>query len=419
VSTPLPESMFSAALENAILAELEHGPATFSWLAQHAEGAFPSEVRSCLEKMVSAGRAQFENGVFVAQIGDAPRVSTTDVETTRPEQDALPSPHPADFDWRFVPQTARLLARLARTAARHKPIALFGTPTVYQELAHQTVPVTLFERNPDMVRCLPRTDRATVTETDLLGLVDFPVGKYGVVVADPPWYPEYYQAFVKNAAAALATGGTLFLSILPRLTRPGAQFERRELLEVLLGLGFELCAYFPSKLRYRTPPFERLSLHVEGLDCGDWRRGDLGIFRLGEARSSDERLLPLPASEPIWDTFHLPLRTVRVRHRSSSSRGSFWSNPLGVNNGAVLPTVSRRHGIRDRIDVWSDLNEAWEVSRVDFVHVALQALAHATSQSLTRAQNAARNIGASDEDLVRLTELLKALQAPPQVSHAR
>lgn len=416
MSTPSLDSLFSAALENALLTELEHGPANFSWLAEHADGAFPSEVRLCLDRMVSAGRARVENGLFVAHIGFAPRVSRTRVE--RPEQDALPSPHPADFDWRFVPQTARLLARLARTTAGQRPIALFGTPTVYQELMRQTVAVTLFERNPEMVRCLRHTDRATVTEMDLLGLVDFPTGKFGVVVADPPWYPEYYQAFAKNAASALASGGTLFLSILPRLTRPGAQRERRELLELLLGLGFELCTYSPSKLRYRTPPFERLSLHVEGLDCGDWRRGDLGVFRLGEALSSDERLLPLPANEPTWDTFHLPLRTVRVRHRSASPQDSFWSSPLGVNNGAVLPTVSRRHGIRERIDVWSDLNEAWEVSRVDFVHVALKTLTHSTSESLASALNAVRDVGAGDEDILRLTELLKMLQAPPQVSHA-
>jgi hypothetical protein len=413
VSMALPEPDYAAAIENTILSELERGPATFAWIAEHAEGAFPSETRVCLDRMISDGRVRIEDGLF---IGASAAVHTLPARSpiTEPDDGTLPSPHPADYDWRFTPRTARLIARLARVVAGSARIGLFGTPTVYQELLAARRAVELYERNVDMVRCLPRSDHARATEADLLGFANVPAADFGVVVADPPWYPEYYRAFAQHAALALKAGGVLLLSVLPRLTRPGAEAERHELLEHLLSLGFELSAYYPNKLRYRTPPFERLSLHVEDLACGDWRRGDLGIFRLGESRPSRERLLPLRVSEPVWDSFRLALRRVRVRRREWSLGDSFWYLPLGVN-GPVLPTVSRRHGVRNRIDVWSDLNEAWEVSRVDLVRAALRVLEVAPSDPTAAARTACHEANVPEEDVKKLAALLKDLQASPSV----
>jgi hypothetical protein len=123
--------------------------------------------------------------------------------------------------------------------------------------------------------------------------------------------------------------------------------------------------------------------------------------------------------EPTWDTFHLPFRSVRVRHRDSNPIDPFWFKPLGAGNSAVLATVSRRHSIRDRIDVWSEFNEAWEVSRVDLVEVALRALASDRGDLGGEIRDALRARGATADDISRVEVLVQALLSTPQSLNAK
>jgi hypothetical protein len=368
------DSDFAGALSRLLLACLTERPASFRSLVERMDGAFPADVRISLQRLIAEGK--------VIQRGEDCFLSTSSAVTNCPIEQPpphavdsleLPLPHPADYDWRFMSRTSRFLSKAAVRLAGGRPVGLFGAPTVYVELQRLEASVVLFERNAEMVRALPQTLASQVVESDLLGFAEIPSGSFGAIVADPPWYPEYYRAFLQHAANALADEGFLMLSLLPRLARPNASVERREILEHSTQLGFDLRGYHKGRLRYRTPPFERHSLETEGLDCGDWRRGDLIVLQLTHRTSTDEALLPLRTDEPIWDGFSVSGHQFKVRRRKSDTSGSFRFKPLG-QDGPTLPTVSRRHIIRDRIDVWSELNDAWEVSRVDVIHALLKKL---------------------------------------------
>ena len=103
--------------------------------------------------------------------------------------------------------------------------------------------------------------------------------EFDVVVADPPWYVDFYQAFVLRSSHILREGGALLLSMLPWLTRPGAVQDRAEVLSFASRAGFDLVDCQSARIGYQSPRFEQTALAVHGIFCRQWRYGDLYRFR--------------------------------------------------------------------------------------------------------------------------------------------
>lgn len=256
-----------------------------------------------------------------------------------------PEPHPLDYDWRFAPATARRLAdlMLGRGAA-----LCVGAPSVASLLEEAGVGVLLVDRQP-----LQPVREQVLKDPG----VDAPLAaSFLSSVVDPPWYPEVYRRWIAWTAAHVGRGGEILASLWPPETRPAAA-EEREAALVWIGSWAEVETETDA-LRYDAPAFELAAARAGGAAPADpqWRTGDL--LRI---RPKATPVLPPPiAAADSWVRFVFNDYQLALRVRAGDGRPPRLLTVPGAE-GWVWPSVSRRAGGRDRIDLWSSRNEVASV----------------------------------------------------------
>jgi hypothetical protein len=286
----------------------------------------------------------------------------------------LPHPHPADYDWRFTDSALHALAQLLRPLkVRRSRVALLGAPSLFLRLADIGANATLFDRNPALIADLQKAGfRKSVIKQDMFARLAGNIGDFDVAVADPPWYLEFYEAFIARASQLVSDHGLFLLSMLPWLTRPSAIRDRTEILRFANKAGFQLIQALPEFLQYETPYFERVTLHHHGIDCGAWRKADLFLFVKVQPVRISAAHIPKPDHEE-WDDFRFGNRNIKLKRTKHYSSGPFSYRPV-VDESPVLRTVSRRWPHRPLIDVWTSDNEAYVVHGLGILRTALQLL---------------------------------------------
>ena len=161
----------------------------------------------------------------------------------------------------------------------------------------------------------------------------------------------------------------MLLSVLPRLTRPSASRDRARILELAFVQGFDLVEVSPSLLSYASPPFEVSSLRAEGLWEGDWRSGDLFVFRK-TLRKPQQRTEVLRGMSEGWESFTIGTVSVRIK-KTLGRKGALTFEPASLTGDIHLHSVSRRSPIRSGIDLWTSRNLALKITRPDYVLDAL------------------------------------------------
>jgi hypothetical protein len=207
-------------------------------------------------------------------------------------------------------------------------------------------------------------------EHDLFDFLTESMWTYDIVLADPPWYSEFYRAFILRSSELLRDQGILMLCVLPWLTRPNAIDDRADILSFANKAGFDLTKVIPAFLQYETPRFEKASLSLAGIECSDWRVGDLYVFR----RISDPipgLVARRPADEPEWDEFRFGTLKIKLRRRSEIPGHHFSYQPVN-NNNRILDSVSRRSPNRRFIDYWTSENMAYSVEGLDILRTSLR-----------------------------------------------
>lgn len=341
-------------------------PLALSYYLEQTQGAYPVDVVATLADL----------GLHYREDGMAFHLQpTARTPVTRPASSSLfADPHPADYDWRFNATTVSTLTQTLLLTAHGGRIALLGTKTVFTPLVDCGAPVTLFNKSQAILNDLRAAGyRYGLVECDLSRPLTTGHGHYQVVLADPPWYMDYYRAFLRRAAELLAIGGTAYVSILPELTRPGAAQDRAAIEELAATMGLYLLDRQAGQLVYETPGFEQQALRMRGLYCHDWRRGDLWTFR--------KLALPntLPPEEPIregpaWVEYRLGMTRIKAKPALPEETVRFTYRAVDPS-GSVLTHVSRRSPLRATIDVWTSANQAYVVTRMALLHAALAYLA--------------------------------------------
>lgn len=335
-------------------------------IIEQAQGAYPVDVVSTLNSLGLCYRE--DDKAYRINVANADRAT----HTVQPSLFA--DPHPADYDWRFSTRSIQVLTKKLLSTAQGGRIALLGTKTLFPPLHDQGAEVTLFNKSKSILDDLRAAGYQNgLVECDLSLPLAAGNGSYQVVLADPPWYVDYYRAFLRRAVDLLCIGGTVYLSVLPVLTRPGAEEDRTAILEVATALGLELIQQDAGDLSYETPGFEHQALLACGLYCGDWRRGDLWIFRKQYEVVSDlsDGLI---IEEPNWVEYRIGSKRIKLKLTSGSEAARFTYNPVDPR-GAVMTHVSRRSPFRNKIDVWSSDNHAYSVTRISVLQVCLDQLA--------------------------------------------
>jgi hypothetical protein len=416
---------YGRILEEQILTILAARPRGFREIVPRAGGAFPTELAATLSHLIEKG--------YVTQRSDryslAPKMNATyrrlpnssdflqsrlRSRPKRPHHSGkmrLPDPHPADYDWRFTDSALHALAQLLRPLkVRRSRVALLGAPSLFLRLADIGANVTLFDRNQSLITDLQKAGfRNNAIKQDMFSRLARNIGDFDVAIADPPWYLEFYEAFIARASQLLCDHGLFLLSMLPWLTRPSALRDRTEILRFTNKAGFQLIEVLPEFLHYETPYFEKVALHQHGIDCGAWRKADLFLFVKVQPLQICASHIPKPKHEE-WDDFRFGNRKIKLKRTKHDSSGAFSYRPV-AGESPVLRTVSRRWPHRSLIDVWTSDNEAYVIHGLGILRAALELMQQAVSVRRTVSLVATR-FSMSSKGSKNLSELLLKLTGP-------
>lgn len=416
---------YRRVLEEQILTVLAARPQRFCEIVPRAGGAFPTELATTLSHLVKKG--------YITQRGDryslAPKMTATyrrlpnssdfrqSCLYSRPRRPphsrkmSLPDPHPADYDWRFTASALHDLEQLLRPLkVRRSRVALLGAPSLFLRLANIGANVTLLDRNQSLIADLQKAGfRHNAIKQDMFSRLARNIGDFDVAVADPPWYLEFYEAFIARASQLLCDHGLFLLSMLPWLTRPSALHDRTEILRFANKAGFQLIHVLPEFLQYETPYFEKVALQHHGIDCGAWRKADLFLFVKVQPLKICASHIPKPEHEE-WDDFRFGNRKIKLKRMKHDSSGAFSYRPV-ADESPVLRTVSRRWPHRSLIDVWTSDNEAYVVHGLGILRAALQLMQRAVNVHRAVSLVATR-FSMSSKDSKNLSGLLLKLMGP-------
>ena len=273
--------------------------------------------------------------------------------------------HPADYDWRFTQQTVDILASFIREYRSEfaSKVALFGVHTLYDTLSKLSIDVALFNKSRSLLEDLRKIGyEYGLIEFDLFHSATGFASQFGIVVADPPWYIEHYEAFIARSGEVLGVGGYLLISVIPELTRPSAYQDREEIMLIAQQCGFELLKQYNNLLEYETPVFEQVAFATHGLLCTNWRAGDLWILQ-------KNRQVPISCvvssldPEPAWCEFRIGNRKIKVKQLIGQSEAAHFDYEPADPSGRYFTNTSRRSPLRNRIDVWTSDNLAYSVTQ--------------------------------------------------------
>ncbi len=346
---------------------IAQGVHDFDELVRALPGVYPSLVEDGLNRLRLAGT-----------LGPDAHRAVLSRATHRPLPSktlgsVLPPPHPLDFDWRYAPEAIDDL--LARTLAATQPgdtVVLLGTPSLYlaaysRRLNRRFVLVDYSSIILDRLASAGPPGTLHVCDLTLDKIPDLSAA---AVVADPPWYPEHIDAFLWAAASCARSGAPLFITLPAPGTRPAWSRDRAHFRERAAAHGLRAIRALPTAIRYLSPPFEINALFAAGWrDLPmDWRRGNLQILTTsGRPPTAPDWM----GAQALWDERAVGWVRVRIRKHESSVIDPVLHR---VVDGDVLADVSRRHPIRDQVDVWTSGNRVFSCASPNVLPVILDAM---------------------------------------------
>lgn len=359
-------SVYQRQVDRWVAAEIHRGASTFDDLLCALPGVYPTHAADSIERLRKAAI------ITKGQRRRATRRRENEGSHRSATSSSLPPPHPLDFDWRYSPETIEKLVDRAIAATQPgETVALLGTPSLHvaQLAKEHGRRFVLIDANPLTVERVKTLDaHRTVYKRDLF--VDpVPALDAAAVIADPPWYDEYIEAFLWTASEVARPDAQVFVSLPAVGTRPGSREERKTFRSTAERMAMRVEEVRLRDLAYVSPPFETNALAAAGWTGLpiDWRRGDLGILRksgLNGPRPTRE------TSETRWEEHSLGW--VRIRVRRDPSTKVVDPSLEELVPGAVLPDVSRRHRFREMANVWTSGNRVYRCQSPRLLLVILQ-----------------------------------------------
>jgi hypothetical protein len=339
---------YSAQLEAWIRLAMQRA-STLTGLVELLPGTYPLDVLNATTRMG-----------YALAFGESEKLLITDG----------PIPHPVNSDWRLHPNTHQLFKSLVRDK-NVESVALLGCPSLAKPLSTHGARLALVDQNQDWSEHVSGLAMETFWG-DIRLTGDHLMPGFEVAIADPPWYPGDFEAFLQTAATLLREEGVLYLSWPAEGTRPGLAQEWQSLLTTARQFGLHFAERRPMALRYCTPFFEGSSLRAAGLPVlNAWRRSDLMVFlRHGYKSARVEGLTNVQGSK-AWAAARSGF--LDVRYRETSYQGAADPRLIRIVEGDVLTTVSRRDPTRNLAVVWTGSNRVFGCKSPDLFAVVLKA----------------------------------------------
>ena len=280
--------------------------------------------------------------------------------------------HPLDFNWRFTPETCTsLLDKLYNLTYSQDNVLLLGTPSLLK-MSHGIFDnrkvISVDKNDPDYE--INKEIQWSSYKIDLLS-ESTPQINATAVVADPPWYYEYFKSFIWESSKVCAMNGYLLLSIPSHEIRPEMNKELKNIYNYAFDVGFAYHKFEKKALTYTMPLFEKNALKTTGLMniAHDWRTSDLIIFQKNKKNS-----IPRPIFEVNDNWIKLVLDKTEFRIKEKKYTKSFDPTLISFTSNDICPTVSRRYSYRKLIDVWTSGNRIYSCNNTSILICILNAI---------------------------------------------
>lgn len=294
-----------------------------------------------------------------------------DASTTRDNSPKVtPEPHVLDLEWYFTDRTSR---RIAGRIAPEDRVALLGAPSLMQWMRPRSA--TLFDKSQYVEQRFASARHHSIRKADLNRT---PIsGCFDTVVLDPPWYFDVMKRWLSLAASVVRPGGLIYMPLLGGLTRPTADNDRAELINLAINYGN---VSLESKVvEYAVPLFEERALRTRGIMLAEpWRVADLLIIADCSTISNDVEPA-LPDGEAVWSTLRIADQIVKYRNTktpraveepvlmggASVSEGSAVISRVSGFRSWDYSSVSTRDSARRRIHLWTSRNRVAQINDQD------------------------------------------------------
>ncbi|MCC8935621.1 hypothetical protein H8A99_03695 [Bradyrhizobium sp. Arg68] len=358
----LSQAVFAARVDDLVKAAIVDGTTSFAALLHRLPGVYPTEALAALDRLLD-GKA-----ICPVAAASIRRQAAANGAPVAEGRSLLPLPHPLDYEWRFTPDSARLLLnRAVDMTHMGGDLLLFGTPGLAVEAL--TLPVGrriafLAESNSvtDRVLALNRVTGTPLSIAFCSG--GLPRESADAVLLDPPWYLDFVRPMLAAAAHACRPGGVALISLPPDGARPSAAADRQATIAFARRLGLTLIEHSSLSISYETPFFERNALAAAQIyPPPHWRRGDLVVFRKERASTR-----PPPASSGrsrFWT--EVGIGRMRLFIQGADEVRSDEAGLISLVDDDILPTVSRRDPRRRLANVWTSGNRIFRTRNPQLV----------------------------------------------------
>lgn len=273
----------------------------------------------------SAPSSQFpDNGaIAVLRVGVTKiDTSATDAIVQRPQM--APAPHFLDKDWRFTERTASLISNYCKAQAQiiGSDICYLGCPTVaLWHSKHNSVGPEWLLLDKGHFALTQWLETQIPSDKFLQFDVFTPLNaalrnKFAIVIADPPWYENEYEAFWRQAQALVKPSGIIGITYYPQTLDP---VKYRQLQTLMRS---EYAHFGATEIDYEVPDFESISglqSKFEHSESGIYRPGYMDFYQAPPtkkeiiedyvmARATADRLDDLPFVKMIDDVHFMRCR---------------------------------------------------------------------------------------------------------------
>ena len=367
-----------ALIKKNIIRFLAKGPNSFKNILLNSDGLFPLDLIYVLYNMISDGEIILKNKLYslTREIKIIPISKSTDLELH------LPPPHLHDCDWRFTKSTIEYVCvKILEDVFETDHILLLGAPTILVGLLqYDPIPnIHLIDSNISVIDFFKKTLNTPKISVHCLNLLinNWKFNEYiEKVFLDPPWYPEYYAAFLIQASLVTDIGSTVDL-VLPAInTRHTANYERWKILDISRQLGFSIKSLKSGVVKYETPEFEKSSIKFHNIDgINDWRVADLITFKKYE--NVDTKIIDRIRKDNVKkydreEWFEIIINNYKIKLKGPFNDYNVIPKLISIEKNDILPSVSRRYANRKNIDLWLSDNRVFKVEgRAAFLYALL------------------------------------------------
>ena len=346
------EEEFLCKVEEWVLRSVQQGAKDFEEILCKLPGVYPPIVLVALQHLGVHGR--ISHSLFVQCSASAQNASAPC--PVHPFASALPVPHPLDYAWRFSHRGSHnLMQMIERFVRPTDSVVMLGTPGLVEHMLthHAPYEITVLDTDPLVIERLKVLTSSIAASAMTVNVCqeELPEVRSRVVAADPPWYPEHRRAFAWAASAMCEVGGNVLLCFPPSGTRPGVTEEWNDLFRWAGEVGLSLVEKHLGVVPYVSPYFERNALaqcKVRSI-LSEWRCADVAHFRKIATMAVPRPSLPAPQHR--WHEEVVGKVRFRLRIDDARSTGDVRLGP--IIEGDVLPSVSRRHPLRQEASVWT------------------------------------------------------------------